>query len=855
MANLLNRLGLFSARRPWTVLIGWIVALGIAAGAFLAFGGTLATSFDIPGTETSKVTAQLKSELNQSGGATGTVVFQTTNGSKLSDSQKSEVSDLLGSVAKVDGVDSVVDPFTTAAQRDEQATKLSDGQAQIEAGKDQLAKGQAQVASGRQQLEAGQQQLDAAIAQAKSAGTYDQASAQFQAQQQQLDASKAQLDASQNQLDESQKKLEASQKQTDAGMQLMDASADIKTVSTDGTTAIGMVQFEEDMFNLPQSVKTAVADKLDATHISGVEVNYSSEIATSISGLIGPGEITGVVIALIVLIVMMRALMPALMPLISSLIGVGVGVAGAMAFSGVVDMSSVTPVLGLMLGLAVGIDYSLFIVNRHRRQLLAGMELKESIGLANGTAGNAVVFAGATVLVALLALNVSGIGFLGVMGTVGAACVLIAVLVAVTLTPALLGLLKHRVLSTKARAQIGHEKHRAPVVRPMRTGRVVVSVVASVIGLLIIAIPALSMRLGLPDGSSEPTSSTQYTTYEAVADKFGAGQNGPLIVTATLPKGVTEANLLPTEAALADKLMAVDDVVAVAPIGASDTRDFIAFEVVPQDGPSSESTEKLVHSLREGTVFGSDVTVGVAGQASANIDISDKLAAVLPLYLAVVVGLSLIIMIIVFRSLLVPLIATGGYVLSLFAAFGGMTAVYQWGWLSAVFGVHDPGPVLSFAPIIVMGVLFGLAMDYQLFLVSGMREAYVHGLPAKQAVVSGLRGGRAVVTAAAIIMISVFGGFVFSELNMVRPLGFGLAFGVLFDAFVVRLVLVPGLMHLFGKAAWWIPKWLNRILPDVDVEGASLERSHPLHGVTGGADANADAVETHATRTPANIAG
>jgi RND superfamily putative drug exporter len=734
------------------------------------------------------------------------------------------------------------------AQRDQQATKLSDGQAQIDAGRQQIADGEQKLATGRQQLEAGQQQLDAAVAQAKAAGSYEQASAQFEAQQQQLDASTAKLDASQSQLDASTEKLEASQKQVDAGTQLLSAASDIKTVSSDGTTALGMVQFDGDLFDLPQTVKTAVAHELDAAHIPGVEVNYSSEIATSISGLIGPGEITGVVIALIVLIVMMRALMPALMPLISSLIGVGVGVAGAMAFSGVVDMSSVTPVLGLMLGLAVGIDYSLFIVNRHRRQLLAGMEVRESIGLANGTAGNAVVFAGATVLVALLALNVSGIGFLGVMGTVGAICVLIAVLVAVTLTPALLGMLKHRVLGRKARAQIGHEAHRAPVVRPMRTGRAVVSVVAAVIGLLIIAIPSLSMRLGLPDGSSEPTSSTQYKAYEAVADKFGAGQNGPLIVTATLPDSVSKTDLLPTQADLARKLMSVSDVVAVAPIGTSDTRDYIAFEVVPKDGPSSESTEQLVHHLRDSNVFGTDVTVGVAGQASANIDVSDKLAAVLPLYLAVVVGLSLIIMIIVFRSLLVPLIATGGYVLSLFAAFGGMTAVYQWGWLSGIFGVHDPGPVLSFAPIIVMGVLFGLAMDYQLFLVSGMREAYVHGLPAREAVVSGLRGGRAVVTAAAIIMISVFGGFVFSELNMVRPLGFGLAFGVLFDAFVVRLVLVPGLMHLFGKAAWWIPTWLDRMLPDVDVEGAKLERSHPLHGVTAGADAIADEIELQSTR-------
>jgi RND superfamily putative drug exporter len=801
VANLLNRLGLFSARRPWTVLVGWIVVLALAGGAFVAFGGTLATSFSIPGTTTSKVTDQLTRKLDQSGGATGTVVFRAKG--RLDAEQKQQITDLLKSVETVKGVDSTVDPFQTQAQRDAQQQKLADGQAQSKAA--------------QQQLDAGQQQLDAAVAQARAAGVYDQASARFQAQQTRIDDGKA--------------KLAASQKQLVAGQKLLNAAADIKTVSDDGTTAIGVVQFKQGLFSLPAEVKTSVAHKLDAASIPGVSVTYSSEIATSINGLIGPGEITGVVIALIVLIVMMRSLMPALMPLISSLIGVGVGVAGSLALSGVVDMSSVTPVLGLMLGLAVGIDYSLFILNRHRRQLLAGTDVRESIGLANGTAGNAVVFAGATVLVALLALNVSGIQFLSVMGTVGAVCVLIAVLVAVTLTPALLGLLGLRVLGKRARKQIGHEAHRSPVVKPMSTRRAVLTAVAAVVGLLIIALPALSMRLGLPDGSSEPTSSTQYKSYTAVADKFGAGQNGPLIVTAALPKAVAAADVTETQARIVDELMSRDDVVAVAPIGTSSARDFMAFEVVPKDGPSSASTEQLVHRLRSDDTLAGGVTIGVAGQASANIDVSDKLAGVLPLYLAVVIGLSLIIMIVVFRSLLVPLIATGGYVLSLFAAFGGMTAVYQWGWLSGVFGVHDPGPVLSFAPIIVMGVLFGLAMDYQLFLVSGMREAYVHGLPAREAVMSGLRGGRAVVTAAAIIMISVFGGFVFSELSMVRPLGFGLAFGVLFDAFVVRMVLVPALMHLFGRAAWWLPKWLDRILPDVDVEGAALERSHPLHGV------------------------
>ncbi|WP_348535003.1 MMPL family transporter [Pseudolysinimonas kribbensis] len=230
--------------------------------------------------------------------------------------------------------------------------------------------------------------------------------------------------------------------------------------------------------------------------------------------------------------------------------------------------------------------------------------------------------------------------------------------------------------------------------------------------------------------------------------------------------------------------------------------------------------------------LGSGVGVDVAGQASGNIDISEKLASILPTYLAVVVGLSLIIMLVVFRSLLVPVMATAGFVLSFLAALGAMTAVYQWGWLGGVFGVHDPGPVLNFAPVIIVGVLFGLAMDYQLFLVSGMREAYVHGVPARAAVASGLRHGRAVVTAAAIIMISVFGGFVFSHLTAIKPLGFGLAAGVLFDAFVVRMVLIPSLMHLAGRAAWWLPRWLDRMLPHVDIEGSALERPQPHPGAT-----------------------
>lgn len=854
MAELLYRLGRLASRRSWTVITGWIVTLALAAGAFLAFGGTLTTTMSIPGTETERVTEQLTDELDGLGGATGTVVFRTDDGSAFTPSQEEQIGELLDGIAEIDRVDDVVNPFAAASERAEQEQQLADGAAQLDEAEQQVADGSAQLDAAEAQLDAGQAQLDAAVAQAQADGTYAFAEAQFAAQQAELDANRAQLDAQRAELEAGAAELPDQRSRLEDGQRLVDAASEIRTVSADGATAAGAVLFEDELFSLSDETKAAVAGELDDADIDGVSIDSSSEIASSIEGLLGPGEIAGVALALLVLILMFRALLPAVMPIVSSSIGVGIGVAGSLAFSGVVDMTSVTPVLGVMLGLAVGIDYALFIMNRHRRQVLAGMEIRESIALANGTSGNAVVFAGSTVLVALLALNVTGIPFLGVMGTVGAVCVLIAVLLAVSFTPAVLGLIGIRIVNRRARSQIGHESHARPELKPMGTGRALLRAALAIIVLLVVAIPALSMRLGLPDGSSEATDSTQYQAYAAVADAFGAGQNGPLLVTAALPDGVAEDEVTATQANLADLLLEQEDVVAVAPVGVSDDRDFLAFQVVPVDGPSSVSTEQLVHDLRDlspvpGEAAGvdGDIDLGVAGQASGNIDISEKLAGVLPVYLALVVGLSLIILVLVFRSILVPLVATAGFVLSLFAAFGAIVAIFQWGWLGAVFGVHDPGPVLNFAPIIIMGVLFGLAMDYQLFLVSGMREAYVHGVPARTAVVAGLRNGRVVVTAAAIIMTAVFGGFVFSHLAMVRPLGFGLAIGVLFDAFIVRMLLIPAVMHLLGRSAWWLPRWLDRILPNVDVEGAALERSHPVHGASaaavGGGSGDAAGVE------------
>jgi len=830
MASFLYRLGHACARRPFVAIGAWLAALLLAITGYVLAGGSLASTFNIPGTPTARVTSQLESQFPALAGLNATVMFRSENG-QFTPTQRAEIAETLDTVRQSDQVERVVGPFATAAMRAKQERKLSRGEARLTEATAQLEQAQAQMDTAKSAAADSQQALDEEIAQARADGTYAANADQFAERQDTLDLAAATLTSQQDMLDQGSAQVAQGEQDIALGHQLLEYSETMTTVSEDGATALATVLFSQSMFDLPQDAKTQVADTLDAVHIDGVSVDYSTELAQDVSGLIGPGEVIGLLVAAAVLLITLSSLLATVLPLVSSLIGVGVGVAGSLALSGIIDMSSVTPVLGVMLGLAVGIDYALFIINRHRRQLHAGMELRESIGLANGTAGNAVVFAGSTVLVALLALSLTGIPFLGVMGMVGAACVAIAVAVAVTLIPALLALIGERALSRKGRRTIGEEEHLEKPVRPMSTSRAVLSIMLAVVVLLALAIPVLSMRLGLPDGSAQPEDSTAYRTYTTISAEFGAGRNGPLVVVARTPHPVPENESVAFQADIAGMLMEQDDIVAVAPIAVNDSRYNYVFQVIPRDGPTSESTEQLVRDLRGMSPLPGDVQLDVAGEATGNIDISDKLADALPLYLVVIVGLSLILLAVVFRSLLVPLIAGAGFVLSYLAAMGATVAIFQWGWLGAVFGVHDPGPVLNFVPVIVLGVLFGLAMDYQLFLGSGMREAHAHGAPARLAVAAGVRGGHTVVTAAAIIMVSVFGGFAFSHMVLVRPIGFGLAFGVLVDAFVVRLLLMPALMHVAGDAAWWLPGWLERLLPNVDIEGAALEREHPLPGL------------------------
>ncbi|MBG0738378.1 MMPL family transporter [Paeniglutamicibacter antarcticus] len=871
MALLLYRLGKFSARRHWWVIAAWALIVVLVGGSALLFHGQTSNSFKIPGTETQQVADKLKADLPQSSGGSGSVVFATSDGTPFTQVQKDAISAALKKAATVPDVRSVTDPFSTQATLDSTSgqiadgeTKLTDAQAKLDAGKPQLDAAAAQLASAAKNLDASQQQLDQ-----QKAATASSGGASTAAQQSQLAAAQARIDAGRQQLAAGQASYDQNKKTYDDGVaeiaqqrsalelskQQAAAAQAIRFVSANGQAAIARIQFTGAIDGLTPEVRTQLQAAVQQAAESGVQVYPSKEITQDVSEIFGTAEVIGIAVAAAVLILMLGTMVAAGLPLIMAVIGVAVGVGGGFALSGVVEMSSISPILALMLGLAVGIDYSLFIVNRHRQQLLAGMALEESVARATGTSGNAVLFAGLTVVIALSALTVSGLPFLGVMGVAAAATVAVAVIVALTLTPALLGLIGPRLISKRAWAKTTakHGKHVATDGAAAETAKSgkgwggfvtrhpVLTLVTAVVALGIIAVPAAGLRLALPDGASEPVDSSAYQAYQLTGKNFGEGINGPIIAVGSLPAGLSANDAQALELKVADELRTVPNVVAAVPAALSENRRTAVFQVVPTEGPASASTVQVIADLRaKGAQITKDtgVTLGLTGQTAANVDVSNKLGAALPLYLVVVVGLSLVLLLLVFRSILVPILATAGFLLSLAAAFGGVVAVYQWGWLSAIFDVPNPGAVLSFLPIILIGVLFGLAMDYQVFIVSGMREAYVHGQSAKAAVRTGFSHAARVVVAAAIIMTSVFAGFIFSHLTMVRPLGFAMAFGVLLDAFVVRMTIIPAAMYLLGRSAWWIPRWLDKILPDVDVEGANLEKS-PLGTNTAASEAAA----------------
>jgi RND superfamily putative drug exporter len=828
MALLLYRLGKFSYRHRWLVISLWLAVMVAVGGAAAAFHGTLSNNFQIPGTETQQMADKLKSELPSSSGGSASVVFEA-NDAQFSQAGKDAVTAALAKLKTLPDVQGTVDPFATQAQLDKAAADLAAGKEQSAAGKAQLGQAAAELAAGKAKLDAAEQQMTAAGVPA----------AVIEAQ---LGQQKAALAEGQAKLDAGTKELEAGEAKLALGTRQLEASKGLRFVSGDGKAAIAQIQFKTSINGLKPEVRQEVQNIVKEVSAANVTALPSKEISEDISEIFGTAEILGIAVAALVLIIMLGTLIAAGLPLLMAIVGVAVGVGGTFALSGAMDMSSISPMLALMLGLAVGIDYSLFIVNRHRGQLLGGMDAEESVALATGTSGNAVLFAGLTVIIALAALVVPGLPFLAVMGLSAAATVAVAVVVALTLTPAVLSLVGRKLISKRAWAKAekhnaapGHEtEDRARDERRSTHGwgglvtrHPVLTLLAGVLLLGIVALPASQLRLALPDASSEPVASPAFKAYDVTKRSFGEGMTGPIIVVGDLPEGLSEADATAKQFDVADILRKTENVTAAVPLALSEDHRTAVFQVIPNEGPASASTVQVVSELRAEKAQIKDstgVSIGLTGQTAGNVDVSTKLGDALPPYLAIVVGLSLILLMLVFRSISVPLLATGGFLLSLAAAFGAVVAVYQWGWLGGVFGVENPGAVLSFLPIILIGVLFGLAMDYQVFITSGMRESFMHGESAKHAVRTGFSHAASVVTAAAIIMVSVFSGFIFSHLNMVRPLGFAMAFGVLVDAFVVRMTIVPAVMYLLGEKAWWLPRWLDRILPDVDVEGAKLHQ-------------------------------
>ncbi|MEV6380321.1 MMPL family transporter [Streptomyces sp. NPDC051773] len=614
-----------------------------------------------------------------------------------------------------------------------------------------------------------------------------------------------------------------------------------RQVSEDGTIAFAQVTYKVTKADLTDAASDALNQVAEKGEKAGLKVSLGGNAVQEKSSS-KAAEMIGLVVAAFVLVITFGSLLAAGLPLLTAILGVVAAICGITVATAFVDMSSASTTLALMLGLAVAIDYALFIVSRHRSEIREGHDPEEAAGRALGTAGSAVVFAGLTVIIALAGLSVIGIKMLTTMGLAAAFAVAVAVVIALTLLPAMLGfagmrIMKGRLTTKRLRAQERGEGETMGV----RWGRFVTRnpvkmLVGSVAVLGLLAIPAMSMRLTLPDDSMAAPGSTQRAAYDTLSKGFGEGFNGPLTVVVDA-RGSDDP-----KAAAEDAYAAVSklpDVAAARPAVFNEAGDVALIGVVPKSSPSSESTEDLVTAIRDQSAglradTGADLLV--TGTTAVNIDVSAKLGDALLPYLAVVVTLALILLLLVFRSILVPVKAALGFLLSVVATLGVVVAVFQWGWLKDVFGVSEAAPIVSVLPIIMVGVVFGLAMDYEVFLVTRMREEYVHGAEPTEAIVSGFRHGARVVTAAAVIMIAVFSGFLLDDTALIKSIGLGLAAAVLFDAFVVRMTIVPAVMTLLGRRAWALPARLERILPNVDVEGEKLRRSLEARQADGSPD-------------------
>jgi RND superfamily putative drug exporter len=600
-------------------------------------------------------------------------------------------------------------------------------------------------------------------------------------------------------------------------------------VSPNGRTSVASVDFRA---TKDDGAAPATLSSLKATGVpssdAGMHVTFGGHAYDTDASPIGPTEGIGMLVALAVLAITFGSLLAAGMPLLTALLGVALSMAAMMAASATVGIPDTALTLSVMIGLAVGIDYALFIISRHRTQLAAGMSVERSVARAVGSAGSAVVFAGLTVIIALAGLTVAQVPMLTGIGLSAAGTVAVAVVLALVLVPALLGFAGTRLtpkLDSRTARRLARAAGDRPTVFGARWARLVTArprlsiAIASTL-LVAMAIPALSLKTSLTDEGNSAKSSPARQAYDIIARDLGAGSNGPLVA---LVQGKNAGTLRAQATTVAKTLAAVPGVASASGVEVSKDGQAARVRLTPTTAPTAPATKALVKRLQStATTAGAAVgaSVAITGQTAVDIDVASKLSAATLPFGIVVVGLSLLLLLVAFRSIAIPIKAALGFLLSVGASFGATVAVFQWGWLAGPLGVPSEGPVASFMPIITMAVLFGLAMDYQVFVISSIKEAHTRTRDARASIILGAAHASRVVTAAALIMVAVFGSFVTNPDANIKPIGFSLAVGVLVDAFLVRMTLVPAVLSLLGERAWRLPRWLDRRLPHVDLEGS-----------------------------------
>ena len=592
-------------------------------------------------------------------------------------------------------------------------------------------------------------------------------------------------------------------------------------VSADGRTAYVDVAYTAKILTAAHFDDATAA--AEAARTAGVQTDFTGALA--VLGAEGPSsEVIGVVAAIIVLLVAFGSVVAMGLPIGTALLGLFVGASGVGVLSAFLDIPEFSLILCVMIGLGVGIDYALFIVTRHRQHLHEGMAVADAAGTANATAGQSVLFAGTTVVIAILGLFLAGLPAISAMGVSVALVVAVAMVAAVTLLPGLLGLVGTKIdrLSIHRRSHVVKPAHRTFSGRwaqhvgahPVRYS------VASFLLLCAIAAPAAGMRIGTADDGNAGRDTTQRKAYDHLADGFGRGFNGPIQVVVDLP---TPADAMAVERVRA-ALAADPGVAAVTAPFFNEAGDTAILTVNPTTAPQDARTDTLVRHLRRDVVptatAGTDAQALLTGQAMVT-DLSDRITSRLPIFISAIVAMSFLLLLVVFRSVLVPLKAAVMNLLSIAASYGVVVAVFQWGWGNELIGLESTMPITPFAPLMMFAILFGLSMDYEVFLLSRIREDYVATGDNRRSVVSGLSSTARVITSAALIMISVFGAFVLGDDPIGKLFGVGMAVAVLLDATLVRMVLVPATMSLVGRANWWLPAWLDRVLPHLDLEGGA----------------------------------